>query len=170
MLMRDDIKGSLEAILFIRSEQISLKELAEIIDIPQSDLKSILDEMIIEYNEKKKGIQIVEADNGYIMCTNPAYSDILARIEKPVRRKLSPAALEILAIIAYRQPVTRIEIEKVRGVKSDRTINSLVEKGLIEEAGHKQVVGKPCLYITTAEFLKVFGLSSLEELPDLEED
>lgn len=168
MLMRGELKGSIEAILFVRPEPIRLEELAQILETPVSDLKLILEEMIIEYNDGKRGIQIIYTASGYMMGTNPDYSDILARMEKPVKRRLSQAALETLAIIAYRQPVTRVEIEQIRGVKSDRIIYSLLEKELIAEAGHKPVVGKPVLYTTTTEFLKVFGISSLGELPVLE--
>jgi len=170
MLMRDEIKGAIEAILFIRSERVGLEELVEALNVPLVDLKMILEEMILEYNKRERGIQIVEVDGGCLMCTKTDYSDILARIGKPVRRRLSSAALETLAVIAYQQPITRVEIEKIRGVKSDRILNNLLEKGLIKEAGYKQVPGKPLLYITSEDFLKVFGLSSIDELPVIEED
>lgn len=170
MLMRDEIKGSLEAILFIRSERVGLDELFEVLNVPLIDLKMILEEMILEYNKKERGIQIVAVNGGYLMCTKTDYSDILARLEKPVRRRLSPAALETLAIIAYQQPITRLEIERIRGVKADRIINNLLERGLIKEAGYKAVPGKPLLYITSDDFLRVFGLSSINELPVIEED
>lgn len=137
--------------------------------MPLIDLKSVLDELILEYNEKQRGIQIVRIDNSYLMCTHPRCADIINRLEKPVRRRLSQAALETLAIIAYRQPVTKAEIENIRGVKSEKIVTNLLERGLIEEAGHKAVLGKPVLYKTSPEFLKVFGLGSLKELPVLEE-
>lgn len=170
MLMRDEIKAYIEAILFTWSEQLGLTEIAEWLDISPSDLKIILDELIAEYNSNKRGIQIVEVDDGYVMCTRPEYSDILSRIKRPVRRRLSAAAMETLAIIAYRQPVTRAEIEKIRGVKADKMIYNLLEKGLIQEAGHKPVAGKPILYTTTDEFLRVFGLASISQLPELKGD
>lgn len=170
MLMRDEVKAALEAVLFTRSDYVNIDELVELLDIPLLDLKMILREMILEYNKEKRGIQIAEVDNTYAMCTNPLYSDILSRMEKPIRRRLSPAAMETLAIIAYQQPVTRIEIEKIRGVKSDKIISNLLDKGLIEEAGQKAVVGRPLLYVTTEEFLRLFGLSTIEELPDIEEE
>jgi len=170
MLMRDDIKASLEAVLFVRSERVTLDELVEILEVPLLDLKEIMEELILEYNQSKRGIQIIAVDKSYLMCTRPDYSDILARMEKTVIKRLSPAAIETLAIIAYRQPVTRAEIDSIRGVKSDRVISTLLEKGLIEEAGHKQAAGKPVLYATGSGFLKVFGLTSLDELPAVEED
>lgn len=171
MLMRDEIKGAVEAILFVRSERVGIDELVEILDVPLLDLKEIIQEMLLEYNKnERRGIQIVAVNNGYVMCTRPNYSDILVRMEKPVQKRLSPAALDTLAIVAYRQPVTRAEIEQIRGVKADRIINNLIEKGLIEEVGTKPVVGKPVLYGTSEEFMRLFGLSSLKELPPVEED
>lgn len=168
MIMRDQVKAALEAILFVRAERVSTDELVKLLDISPADLKIILDEMIIEYNELKRGIQIVAIDNTYTMCSKPEYSDILNRMHKNVKKKLSPAAMETLAIVAYRQPVTRLDIERIRGVKSDRIIYMLLEKGLIEEAGYKDVPGKPVLFRTGEEFLRLFGLRGLEELPDIE--
>jgi|GEM_PF-408646 len=170
VLMEDEIKACVEAILFMRSERVSLDELSELLDVPLLELKVILDRLIQEYNENKKGIQIVAAEGGYLMCTRPEYSGILARVEKSVTKRLSSAAMETLAIIAYRQPVSRAEIEKIRGVKCDKIINNLLEKGLIEEVGYKETAGRPTLYGTTQEFLRLFGLVSLKELPNLKED
>ncbi len=170
MLMRDEVKAAVEAVLFIRGERVGMDELVELLDVPLLDLKDILQELIHEYNEKQRGIQIMAVAGGYLMCTHPDFTELIARMEKPVRRRLSGAALETLAIIAYRQPVTRAEIEHLRGVKSDRIITSLLERGLIEEAGHKEVPGRPVLFVTGPEFLRVFGLTSLKELPRLEEE
>lgn len=170
MLMREEIKAAAEAILFVRGERVSIDELVEILDVPLLDLKGIMQELILEYNEKKRGIQIVSEDYSFMMCTRKEYSDFLARMDKTIQRRLSPAAMETLALIAYQQPITRSEIESVRGVKSDRIVSNLLEKGLICEAGHKAVIGKPVLYATTQEFLRVFGLAGLGDLPRLEED
>lgn len=170
MLMRDDIKAAIEAILFVRAEQMELDELAEIFELSPVDVKEILEELIEEYNSPKRGLQIAMLDKGYLICTRPEYGEILARLGKTTPRRLSAAAMETLAIIAYRQPVTRSEIENVRGVKSERVIASLLEKGLIEERGLKSVPGKPVLYGTGSEFLRMFGLSSLQDLPVLGED
>lgn len=168
MMMRSEIKAAIEAILFVRSEQVSADELAEILGVPLLDLQEIMRELIAEYNDAQRGIQIVAVENSYIMCSSPAYSDILSRMSKTVERYLSPAAMETIAIIAYKQPITRAEIEAIRGVRSDRIISNLLERGLIEECGYKKTVGKPVLYRTSDEFLKLFGLSSLDDLPDLE--
>jgi segregation and condensation protein B len=169
MLMQNEIKACVEAILFVRAERVGLDELVELLDVPLLDLKAILDEMLLEYNENSRGIQIVAVEGGYLMCTRPEYAGVLSRVEKPVRRRLSSSAMETLAIIAYRQPVTRAEIEKIRGVRSDKMINTLLEKGLIEEAGYKDTIGRPLTYKTTIEFLRLFGLTTLKELPQLEE-
>jgi segregation and condensation protein B len=170
MLMRDEVKAAAEAILFTRAEPIPLEELVEILDVGLLDLKPIMRELLLQYNQEKRGLQIVDTDNGYLMCTRPEYAGFLAGMRPPLRKRLSGAALETLAVIAYQQPVTRAEIEAVRGVKIDRIITMLLEKNLIEEAGHKPVAGKPLLYQTTPEFLKVFGLTSLKDLPVLEEE
>lgn len=170
MLMRDEIKAAVEAVLFVRGEPVGIDEMVEILDIPLLDLKSIMDELVLEYNEKKNGLQIVVENYSYAMCTRPEYSDILARMNKTVQRRLSPAAMETLALVAYKQPVTKAEIENIRGVKSDRVLTHLLEKGLVCEAGHKAVVGKPLLYATTTEFLRLFGLASLKDLPAFKED
>ena len=169
MLMQDEIKACVEAILFVRAERVGLDELVELLDVPLLDLKVILDDMLLEYNKNSRGIQIVAIEGGYLMCTRPEYASVLARADKPVRRRLSSSALETLAIIAYRQPVSRVEIEKIRGVRSDKMISTLLEKGLIEEAGYKDTIGRPLTYKTTIEFLRLFGLTTLKELPQLEE-
>jgi len=170
MLMRDEIKGAIEAILFAKTEGLSIEELVEILDVPLLDLKIILKEMIEEYNEVNRGIQIVVNTDRLVLGTKPAFSDILNKLIKPIKRRLSPAAMETLAIIAYQQPVTRNEIEKIRGVKVEKVLANLYERGLVEEVGHKQAPGKPVLYGTTTEFLRVFGLTSLNELPALKGD
>jgi segregation and condensation protein B len=170
MLMREDIKAAIEAILFVRAEPVELNELLEILELPAADVKEILEELIEEYNSSKRGLQIVMLDRGYLICTRPEYGEILAKMGKAAPRRLSTAAMETLAIIAYRQPVSRSEIENIRGVKSERVIASLLEKGLIEELGVKPAPGKPMLYGTTSEFLRMFQLSSLKDLPRLEED
>ncbi len=168
--MRDEVKAALEAVLFVRGEAVGLDELVELLDVPLLDLKVIMDELLIEYNNNHRGVQIIMmAGPAYLMCTHPDCSDILSRMERPVRRRLSQASLETLAVIAYRQPVTRAEIEKIRGVKCDKVITSLLERNLIEEAGTKAVAGKPMQYITSEGFLRVFGLTSLKDLPELEE-
>ncbi|HZK86717.1 MAG TPA: SMC-Scp complex subunit ScpB [Syntrophomonas sp.] len=168
MLMRDDIKAGIEALLFVSGERLGTAELLEILQIEEPDFKSIMQELMLDYHQSPRGLQIISLEGGYIMATKPEYTDLLNKMTKPTRLRLSAAALETLAIIAYQQPVTRAEIEQIRGVKVERVLSNLLEKGIIREDGHKAVVGKPILYRTSYEFLKIFGLSSLEELPLLE--
>jgi len=169
MLMRDEIKASIEALLFVSSERISLEELMEILNLAEPDLKQIIKEMMMEYNQSQRGIQILTLDGGYIMGTKPEYAQVVSKMVKPASRRLSPAALETLAIIAYRQPLSKAEIEQIRGVKTDRVITTLMEKGIINEVGKKAAPGKPALYGTTHEFLKLFALSSLDDLPMIQD-
>lgn len=168
MMMKNEIKAAIEAVLFVRSELVLASELVDIIGVSLEELEEIIKELIIEYSDAKRGIQIVAVDNGYMMCSSPLYADILNRMHKTVERRLSPAAMETIAIIAYKQPITRTEIDAIRGVKSERVISNLLEKGIIKEVGYKQVVGNPKLYQTTEEFLRLFNLSSLKDLPDIE--
>ncbi len=169
MLMRDEIKAAIEAILFVRAGRVGIDEIIDILEVPLFDVIEIMQEMIAEYKEAGKGLLINEVSAGYVMCTNPDFSDYLVKMTEPQKRRLTPVAMETLAIIAYSQPITRAEIEKVRGVKSERIIANLLEKNLIAEAGVKAAIGRPILYATTEEFLKVFGLVSLQDLPPLEE-
>jgi segregation and condensation protein B len=170
MLMRDEIKGAIEAILFVRSGRVGLDEIVEILEVPLFDVIDIMREIMAEYDAAGKGLRIREVNDGYVMVTNPEYSDYLIKMAEPQKKRLTPAAMETLAIIAYSQPVTRAEIERVRGVKSERIIANLLEKDLIAEAGVKAVIGRPLLYETTEEFLQVFGLVSLQDLPPMEEE
>ncbi|MEA4926657.1 MAG: SMC-Scp complex subunit ScpB [Syntrophomonadaceae bacterium] len=168
MLMRDEIKAAIEALLFVSGERMSEDELLEILGLAPSDFRDIMKEMAAEYLQSNRGIQILTLDGGYIMGTKPEYAQVVGKLLKPVGRRLSPAALETLAIIAYRQPISRAEIEQIRGVKTDRVITTLLEKGIIKETGKRAGPGKPVIYGTTHEFLRIFGLSNLDELPELE--
>lgn len=168
MLMQDDIKAAIEAVLFVSGERVGSQELISLLNISEADLKQVMQEMMLEYQQEKRGLQIMALEGGYIMGTKPEYAEVLSQMVKPVRLRLSSAALETLAIIAYQQPVTRAEIEQIRGVKVERILTNLLERGLIKEDGHKAVAGKPIIYRTTYEFLKIFGLSSLNDLPALE--
>ncbi len=169
MLMRDEIKAAVEAILFISGERVGKEELMELLNLGEDDLMQIMREMIVAYGQMERGIQILAMDGGYIMGTKPEYTQVVSRMGKNPSRRLSPAALETLAIIAYRQPLSKAEIEQIRGVKTDRVIATLLERGLIKELGKRAVAGKPMLYSTTHEFLKLFALASLDDLPILED-
>lgn len=168
MLMREDIKAGIEALLFVSGERLDTAQLLEILQIKEDDFKSIMQELMLEYHQSARGLQIISLEGGYIMATKPEYTELVSKLVKPARLRLSTAALETLAVIAYRQPVTRAEIEQIRGVKVERVLSNLLEKGIIREDGYKEAVGKPILYRTSYEFLKIFGLASLEELPQLD--
>ena len=163
--MRAEIKAAIEAVLFASGERVAARDLMDLLQLGETDLEQIIQEMMEGCHDCGRGIQILKLDDGYIMATKAEYSSIISQLIKPASRRLSPAALETLAVIAYRQPVSKVEIEQIRGVKSDRVLASLLEKGLIKEMGRKPVPGRPVLYGTTHEFLKVFSLSNLEELP-----
>lgn len=169
-LNSDKIKSIIEAILFISEKPVSLKTLNSIFNIQGSQIKEIIDELIQDYIKRNSGILIINMDGSYQMVTNPEYAEWL-KIFKNLNSssKLSEQALETLAIIAYKQPITKAEIDRLRGVNSENAIKTLMEKRLIKIVGKKELPGRPFLYGTTKEFLKLFGISSLSELPGLSE-
>ncbi len=163
-------KSLIEALLFVSSEPVTLQSLKDVADLPESDLKEILDELMTEYREKNGGIHIIEVAQGYQMVTNPRFAAwIRKQISTGTTNKLSLPALETLAIIAYNQPIIKAELEQIRGVNADGVIKSLLDKRLIKIMGRKEVPGKPLLYGTTKEFLEYFGRKDLTELPTLRE-
>ncbi|KXZ39919.1 segregation and condensation protein B [Alkalithermobacter thermoalcaliphilus JW-YL-7 = DSM 7308] len=166
-----NIRNIIESILFAFADPISPKDIKNILndDITISDIRKEIEFLMKEYKKNNRGIQIIRLDDKYQMCTNKEYESYIKKILQPKKKKtLTQAALETLAIIAYKQPITKVEIEDIRGVKSDKAINTLIENNLIKEAGRLDKIGKPILYKTTDEFLKVFGLQSLKDLPELE--
>jgi len=169
--MTDKEKKSLiEALLFVSGEPVTLPVLKNTTELPENDLKQLLDELILEYEQKDSGLLIKEIANGYQMVTNPSYSQWLKKFTSTnTSNKLSMPSLETLAIIAYKQPIIKAELEQVRGVNSDGVIKTLLDKRLIKIMGRKEVPGKPLLYGTTQEFLQYFGIKDLTELPTLKE-
>lgn len=161
-----EIKRNIEALLFAWGDRMELDELANILGIHLNQLSDILDKMIQNDFGENRGIQIYRYNDSVQLATKAECYEVLKKLsEIKFPKLLSNAALEVLSIIAYRQPVTKLEVEKIRGVKSDRVISSLLEKGLIQENGRLDRIGKPQLYITTDEFLKAFGFQHLDELP-----
>jgi len=160
----------LEALLLASPEPLSLKRIAEVIGLEEREARILLEDLRRQYEEPGRGICIREMAGGYVLTTRPEYADYVERLLQPKARGLSHAALETLAIIAYRQPVTKPEIEGVRGVKVDRIVESLLERRLIREMGRKEGPGRPVLYGTTQEFLQYFGLKDLSELPPVAVD
>ena len=158
----------IEAILFTMGESVELGRIAEAIELEKKDTKKILEEMMDKYNNSSAGIQILELDGSYQMCTKPEMYEYLIRIAKqPKRRVLTDVLLETLSIVAYKQPVTKAEIEKIRGVSSEHAVSKLVEYNLICELGRLDAPGRPLLFGTTEEFLRSFGVNSLDNLPML---
>lgn len=158
-----ELIGALECLLFMADRPLSLVELAELLDIAIPAVRQLLETL----EQRYVGLRVTEIAGGYELITRPAYADYIARLHKPPRVRLSPAALETLAIVAYRQPVTRPEIEMLRGVNSGGVVATLLEHELICERGHKAAPGRPTLYGTTDKFLKLFGLANVADLPDI---
>lgn len=158
----------LESILFTMGESVELEKLAGALKLEVQEVKQILDGMIARYQKKDRGIMITELDGAYQMCTKSEMYEYLIRIAKqPKRHVLTDVLMETLSIIAYKQPITKLEIEKIRGVSCDHAVNKLVEYNLICELGRLDAPGRPLLFGTTEEFLRSFGVHSIDELPVL---
>jgi len=160
-------KKIIEGLLFASPRPLSPEKIAEIIEISEKDINGMLEEMKQEFEER--GINIREVPEGFEMCTNPILYDYIEKLDNlTTRTSLSKASLETLAIIAYNQPITRAEIEELRGTRSSNILSTLIAAKLIRMAGKKQVIGRPYMYATTKYFLKHFGITSLEDLPKIE--
>lgn len=162
------LQGVIEAILFTMGESVELSRIATAIEHDEETTRKLIYNLMDEYEAENRGVRIIELDNSFQMCTKKEVYEYLIRIAKqPKRYVLTDVVLETLSIIAYKQPVTKLEIEKIRGVKSDHAVNKLVEYGLVEEVGRFDAPGRPLLFGTTEEFLRRFSVQSLEELPTL---
>lgn len=165
-----NIKSILESLLLVNERPIESKELAGILSVDKKEIEKNLEELATEYEARKAGICIIKVAGGYQMCSHPNNEEWVKKMyQEKNKQRLSIASLETVAIIAYKQPITRTEIEGIRGVNVDGVVRHLLELGLIKEAGRKPVPGRPFLYVTTRKFLEYFGLNSLEDLPKLEE-
>ncbi|KRQ86804.1 Segregation and condensation protein B [Caloramator mitchellensis] len=165
---RKRIKGVIESILFVSGDAVLKKEIKEILQIDKNMMESILKELKQEYEDESRGIILLEFNDKVQLSTKPEYSHYIKRMVKSdSRHNLSQAALETLAIIAYKQPITKSEIDEIRGVRSDKALSTLMDYGLIAEAGRLETIGRPIIYETTEEFLKYFGFNNLKELPKL---
>lgn len=167
----ENIKSILEAILFAASEPISVKQFQHAMPgINTREIRKVLSELRDEYQQMNRSFHLVEIANGYQICTRPEFSEWIRKFYiQQVRVTLSPSALETLAIVAYKQPVTRSDVSAIRGVNSDSVINALVEKNLVCVSGRKEGAGRSLLFSTTDTFLQQFGLKNPSELPSLEE-
>ncbi|MCI8391415.1 MAG: SMC-Scp complex subunit ScpB [Roseburia sp.] len=158
----------IEAILFTMGESVELEKIAAAIELDKNETKRILDGMMRHYEDDSTGVQIIELDGAYQMCTKKEMYEYLIRIARqPRKHVLTDVLLETLSIIAYKQPITKVEIEKIRGVSCDHAVNKLVEYNLVCELGRLDAPGRPLLFGTTEEFLRSFGVQSVEELPVL---
>ena len=166
----DRMKGIIESILFSMGESVPLIQLAQAVDMEADHLRWILCEMREEYKKEDRGICLMELENSWQLCTKQENYDYIKKlVSQPVKRVLTDVLMETLSIIAYKQPVTKQEIEAIRGVKSDFAVNKLVEYGLVQELGRLDTIGRPIIFGTTEEFLRSFGVSSIEDLPDIDE-
>ncbi|MBE3582415.1 MAG: SMC-Scp complex subunit ScpB [Thermoanaerobacteraceae bacterium] len=163
-----DKRAALECLLFVAGGPVTASALARSLDLDEEEVENLVGELRELYERHGHGLQIRCIAGGYQMCTRPRYAEYVEKFLKPEVPALSRAALETLAIIAYRQPITKGEIERLRGVKVDGVLHTLLSRELIMEVGRKEVPGRPILYGTTSRFLEHFGLTSLKELPPLE--
>ena len=164
-------EAAIEAILFTMGESVEAEKIAVAIEHDVDTTVKIIHNMMDKFENEDRGIKIIELEGSFQLCTKEEYYDNLIRIcSQPRRYTLTDAALETLSIIAYKQPVTKIEIEKIRGVNSDRSVNKLVELELVKEVGRLDAPGRPMLFGTTEEFLRTFGVGSIDELPVISED
>lgn len=167
----DHVRGIVEVLLFVNEKPVTLQQIKEIVEgVNVGELKQIIQGLKNEYEQKQNGMLIVEIADGYQMLTNPLYASYVRNFYKTRHKeRLSKPALETLAIIAYKQPVTRGDVEVIRGVNSDGVMVHLLDKELIKAIGRKDIPGRPFLYGTTKQFLEYFGLKSLSDLPKLED-
>ena len=163
------LEGAIEALLFAMGNSVELGAIAKAVGHDQDTTRKIIQNMMLKYQEEDRGIQIIELENAYQMCTKEAYYDCLVKLAlQPKKAVLSDVMLETLSIIAYKQPVTKLEIEKIRGVKCDHAVNKLIEYNLVQEVGRLDAPGRPILLGTTEEFLRNFGVQGLDELPEID--
>lgn len=165
-----DIQAIIESLLFAAGEPVELEKIADIVDVDKKSLKEIIKKMMDSYSYEKRGIHIIKLEDSYQMCTRGEYHDYISMLMQPRRKmQLSNAAIEVLAIIAYKQPATRTTIEHIRGVNCDYIVNRLIERKFIEEVGRlKDAPGRPILFGTTNHFLRTFGIESISDLPEFD--
>ena len=163
------IQGAAEAILFASGEPVSLERLAEVLELDKPTAEKILDHLTDRFNAENAGVQILRLEDGWQMCTRAEYAgQVRQALDMRRNMPLSQAALEVLAVVAYNQPVTKSFVEQVRGVDCSGVLGSLTSKGLVEERGRLDLPGRPLIYGTTPDFLRCLGISSLDDLPPVE--
>lgn len=160
------LEAVIEAVLFTMGESVALDKLAAAVEQDTETTRKLIHNMMDKYEAEDRGIKIIELENSFQMCTKAQYYDNLVKVaSQPRKYVLTDVLLETLSIIAYKQPVTKIEIEKIRGVSSEHAVSKLVEYGLVTEVGRLDAPGRPMLFGTTEEFLRAFGVQSIEDLP-----
>lgn len=165
------IEAVIEAVLFTMGNSVEVERIAAAIDHDVDTTRKIVHNMMDKYNQGDRGVKIIELDNSFQMCTKPEYYENLIKVaSQPKKYTLSDVILETLSIIAYKQPITKMEIEKIRGVSCEHAVNRLVEYGLVKELGRLDAPGRPMLFGTSEEFLRTFGVQSIDELPIISED
>jgi len=163
----DHLKKAVEALLFVHGQPLPADKIAKLLDIPEESVILLLDKLSADLEKPDRGLILVEVAGGFQLCTKPELTDIVEKLAHVQEVRISSAAMETLAIIAFRQPVTRQEVEAIRGVNADKTISNLLDRGFIKEVGRKDALGRPILYGTSEQFLQSFGLKDLKELPPL---
>ena len=164
-----DYHAAIEAILFAMGDSVESEQLAEALSISPEEVEALIQEMTERYEQEDRGIRVIMLEGAYQLCTKKEYTEYLIRLAMhPKKPVLTDIMLETLSIIAYRQPVTKAEIEKIRGVKSDHAVNRLVEFNLVRELGRLDAPGRPILFGTTQEFLRCFGVEGTDELPGID--
>lgn len=162
------VRAALEAILFTTGKATKLADIAKVLEIGTDEVREAVSSLKEEYERENRGIRIIDLEDSCQMCTNTEFYDELIKLElQPKKPRISEVQLETLSVIAYKQPVTKSEIERIRGVNSDHAVNRLIEYGLVRELGRARLPGRPVLFGTTEEFLRCFGVASKDELPDI---
>ena len=170
-MSKKKMQAVIEAVLFTMGESVELDKLALAVDSDKETVRQVIADMMKQYEKEDRGIKVIELENAFQLCTKKEYYENLIKVAKATKiQVLSDTLLETLAIIAYKQPITKMEIEKIRGVSSEHAVNRLVEYGLCKELGRLDAPGRPMLFGTTEEFLRVFGVQSIDELPVISED
>ena len=161
----------IEAVLFAMGDSVEMSKLTHVLEMEPQQIRDIIDEMNRKYQKQERGISIIELEDSYQLCTKPELYEYLIKVAKAPRKYvMSDTLLETLSIVAYKQPVTRLEVEKIRGVSCDHAMNRLLEFNLIQELGRLDAPGRPLLFGTTEEFLRTFGVKSLGDLPTLNQE
>lgn len=166
-----ELKSIIEGLLFTWGDPLELKDIAGVLDIKEKEAEILIKELMDELDYNRRGLRIIRFNNSYQVGTRPEHHEWIGKLNlSKNKRNLSNAALETLSIIAYRQPIIKSDIEIIRGVRCDRAIETLIERNLVIDVGRRDTPGRPILYGTTEEFLKHFGLESIDDLPELQED